>query len=134
MLTNGGSRHLCPVGVGAHGVGVQLGLHRPSHCHLYAITEMAPYHPYHAEQSWQSPLASDPTDGPLLVLAVDDTSSGEHAAIYAAGLARRNPARLAYFYVRRPLPAVLWFEALGGPLEVGPRTAMRSRRWTTSLR
>lgn len=61
-------------------------------------------------------MGIDPSDGPRLILAaVDDTSSGQHAALYAAGLARRNRARLAYLYVRRPLLTGLWFEGLGGP-------------------
>lgn len=61
------------------------------------------------------------TDGPSLVLAaVDSSSSAHHAAIYAAGLARRNSARLVYVHVRRPVPVGLWFDAVGGPLEVGP--------------
>lgn len=73
------------------------------------------------------PTDRDLGDGPRLVLAaVDDTSSGQHAALYGAGLARRNRARLAYVYVRRPLPAALWFDVLGGQLEERPEDGYAS--------
>lgn len=93
----------------------------------FVTTEMSSDEPTHWTGNRMSLLDSEPADGPRFVLAaVDDSSSGQHAALYAAGLARRNRARLAYLYVRRPIPAVLWFEALGGPLEEGPEDGYAS--------
>jgi nucleotide-binding universal stress UspA family protein len=72
-------------------------------------------------------VSSAAADGPRLVLVgVDGSATSMRAAAYAAGVARRQHARLVAVYVDRPV--VLWAEQLpdGGASEIEARERVAS--------
>jgi nucleotide-binding universal stress UspA family protein len=72
-------------------------------------------------------VSSAAADGPRLVLVgVDGSATSMRAAAYAAGVARRQHARLVAVYVDRPV--LLWAEQLpdGGASEIEAREQVAS--------
>ncbi|MYR55784.1 universal stress protein [Streptomyces sp. SID625] len=68
----------------------------------------------HEEHEQQAPRFERGTDGPKVIVAgVDGSDSSMRAAAYAAGLARRQGARLALVYVQPVMSAGV---ALGAPV------------------
>jgi nucleotide-binding universal stress UspA family protein len=73
-------------------------------------------HPAHGESPGRFELG---TDGPkVLVVGVDGSTTSLRAAAYAAGLARRQHARLVIVYVANP----------GGLIEIAPSGAAAARQ------
>ena len=68
------------------------------------------------------------TDGPLVIMAgVDGSDSSTRAAAYAAGLARRQNAKLALVYIQ-PYPASMSPAAASEMIAAGRSTAEDLRR------